>query len=477
MMYSRITRAPARLICLCLVIVVSMPVRAHGQEPTTRGGIISQPSTTRPRATDQADHNNGIGAPPLISSFSRYADPVQGTSSNDLVRRALTSNAELAAARLDIERGRARLQQASLRPNPTIDFEQTTGRLTGSAGERETSIGFALPLELGGKRQRRIDLARAELSAAEAEIADRERRLAAEARSAYAEAMAALRELQITENLNNVDAQTARIIEARVTEGESAPIELNLLRVELDRLRARRALVEGRLEVAILKLKHLAGMPASEPLRLREDLATPALPDPPTSLEAAVDTALRTRPDLRLARLMEEAAEAGLKLARAQATPDVTAFSRYTQNRSVFDNTPVGVLRDKDRLLSFGVSISIPLFNKNQGAKAEAEAAILQARRRREFVEAMVRAEIASAYTRYRAAQTAMDTLREGVLAKSQENIKAVRGAYEIGAFRVTDLLVEQRRFIDAQREFIEAMAERYRALADIQAAIGTPVQ
>jgi cobalt-zinc-cadmium efflux system outer membrane protein len=467
----------ARLIGLYLVIVVAASVRANGQEPTTKEGIVSQTSAARPAAAYKTDNVNSTVAGPLSASLSRYADPVQGASSNDLVRRALASNAELAAARLDIERGRARLQQAALRPNPTVDFEQTTGRLTGSAGERETSIGFALPLELGGKRERRIDLARAELNAAEAEIADRERRLSAEVRSAYAESMAALRELEITENLNNLDTQTARIIEARVTEGESAPIEFNLLRVEIERLKARRALVEGRLEAAMLRLKNLTGIPASESLRLREDLATPALPEPPASLEAAVDIALRTRPDLRLARLIEEAAQAGLRLARAQATPDVTAFSRYTTNRSVFDNTPIGVLRDKDRLLSFGVSVSIPLFNKNQGAKAEAEAAILQARRRREFAETVVRSEVASAYARYQAAQSAMDTLREGVLATSQQNIKAVRGAYEIGAFRITDLLVEQRRFIDSQREFIEAMAERYRALADLQAAIGAPVR
>jgi cobalt-zinc-cadmium efflux system outer membrane protein len=217
-------------------------------------------------------------------------------------------------------------------------------------------------------------------------------------------------------------------------------------------------------------------MQANESLRLGEDLASPSF-SPPASVDAAVDIALRTRPDLRLARLVEEVAQAGLRLARAQATPDVTAFSKYTMNRSIFDNTPVGVLRDRDRLLSFGVSISIPVFNKNQGAKAEAEAVILQARRRREFAEAVVRSEVAAAYSRYQAARSAMDTLREGVLARSQQNIRSVRGAYEIGAFRVTDLLVEQRRYIDSQREFIEAMAEHYRALADLQTAMGTPVQ
>src|SRR5262245_58592276 len=49
-------------------------------------------------------------------------------SSDDLVRRALASNGELAAARIEIQRQRGRLRQAGLRPNPTLDVEQTTGR-------------------------------------------------------------------------------------------------------------------------------------------------------------------------------------------------------------------------------------------------------------------------------------------------------------------------------------------------------------
>ncbi len=401
-----------------------------------------------------------------------YVDPVQGGSSNDLIRRALTSNSELAAARLDINRARARLRQAGLRPNPTLDFEQQRG-VQDSPGESTTSIGVAVPLELGGKRKGRVDLARAELEAAEAEVADRERRLASEVRAAYAEAIAALRELEITGQLNNVDVQTASVVEARVTEGDAAPLELNLLRVEVDRLRARRALVEGRLQASLLRLKSLTGIPATEPLRLREDLATSVLPEPPDSLEAAVEIALRSRPDLRLAKLNEEVAQAGLRLARAQAFPDVTAFSRYSRSRSSFDQTPIGPLTDRDKLFAFGVSISIPVFNRNQGAKAEAEAAIAQSQQRRQFIEAVVRAEVTSAYARYQAATQSIETFEQGVIARSSENIRAIRGAYQIGAFRVTELLAEQRRLIDSQREYTDALAERYRALADLQAALG----
>jgi cobalt-zinc-cadmium efflux system outer membrane protein len=403
-------------------------------------------------------------------------EPSQGITSDELIRRALASNGELAAARLDVERARGRLRQAGLRSNPTIDFEQTTGKLTGSDGERETSIGLSLPLEINGQRQKRIDLARAELEAAEAEAADRERRFVAEVRAAYAEALAAARELEITEGLNRLDAQTARIVEARVTEGEAAPIELNLLRAEVERLKSRRALVEGRLQAIVLRLKSIAGIPPSGGLRLREDLIAPALYKPPASLADSLDIALRMRPDLRLARLTERVAEAGLELVRAQARPDLTAFTKYTTNRSTFDTTPIGALRDKDRLLSFGVSVSLPLFNRNQGAKAEAATAIAQAQRRREFVEQIVRAEVASAYARYEAAQSALAIFEEGVLARSTQNIQAMRGAYELGAFRMTELLAEQRRLLDSEREYTEALTERYKALADLLSAMGAPV-
>jgi len=405
-----------------------------------------------------------------------YFDPLQGASSNDLIRRALSSNGEIAAVRLEIDRARARLRQAGLRPNPTLDFEQSNGKYTGSSGESERSIGVSLPLEVGGQRRRRIELARAELEAVEAEVADRERRLAAEVRSVYVEALAALRELEITENLNNLDLQTTRFIQARVNEGETAPIDLNLVRAEVDRLRSRRALVEGRLKASLLKLKNLAGISAAEPLRLREDLSKPVLPAPPASLAAAIDIALRHRPDLKLARLNEEVAQAGLSLTRANSTPDVTAFSRYTLNRSSYEDTPVGVRSDRDKLLTFGVSIGIPVFNRNQGTKAEFAVAISQAERRREFLETVVRSEVESAYARYQAAQVAVTTYEQGVIARSTDNIRVVRAAYELGQFSITDLLNEQRRLVDSQRDFTETLSEQYRALADLQAALGTPI-
>ena len=462
-----IARTPIRFLSI-FVISLAASVVSYGQVPAAGGGSNSGKDSINPavevRVADASSApENWIAA---------YVDPIQGSSSIDLVRRALTANAQLAATRLEIGRARARLRQAGLRPNPSLDFEQQNGVLN-SPGERGTTIGFSMPLELAGQRGRRIDLARAELEASEADVADRERRLASEVRLAYIETLAALREMEVTQNLYALDVETARVVEARVEEGDASPLELNLLRAEVDRLQARRALIEGRLQSSAARLKQLVGIAPDEQLRLREALMAPLLPNPPASLDAAVDLALRTRPDLRFARLSENVALAGYRLVKAQAAPQVTAFVQYSDVLGTFDTTPIGVLNDRDRLLAFGVSVTLPIFNRNQGAKAEAQLAITQAQRRREFMESVVRAEVTAAYRRYEAAQASVQTYERGVIARSEQNVQTMRAAYQVGAFRVSELLAEQRRLVDMQREMTEALAERYRALAELRAALG----
>ncbi len=456
--FCRITPPHLRLsgLAAILFLLFTIATPAQGQELSP---IVAR-STAISTASSAAE------------AVPNETNPVQGMAAPDLIARALSANAELQAVRLNVQRARARLTQAGLRPNPSLDFEQQRG-VFNSPGERSTYVGVSYPLEMGGKRARRLSLAQAEIEVAQAEVAERERRLAADVRAAYLEAMVAQRELDITEGLNRLDTQTVRVVEIRVNEGDAAPLEANLLRVEIDRLRARRALVEGRLQAALLKLKTLAGMPLTDSLQVREELAQPLLREPPAAPEAALEIALRTRPDVRMARLLEAAAQAGFKLAQAQAVPDIIVSARYGTTQNSFDDTPIGFLTDRDKLFSVGVSIPLPLFNRNQGTQAEAATTIVQAQRRREFIEAVVRSEVNSALARYKAAQAALSAFEQGVIVRSNDNIRAIRAAYEVGAFRVTDLIAEQRRLLDSQREYTETLAERYRALADLQSAMG----
>ncbi len=439
--------------------------------------MIVQRSVARALLLGLAMHAAAFGAAGQ-SSPSQTSPPNPPPRAADhtgdaLVRRAFAFNRELAAARLDVTRARARLRQTSLLPNPVLEVEQTGGALGISKGEVERRAEISVPIEYGGKRGRRIDMAEAELSAIEAFVSDRERTLAAEVRRLYVEAIAASRELSYTNELTQIDTEIGRILDIRVREGDAPPLEASVLRVESDRLRSRRALLAGRQRAAELQLATVVGLPASETIALGESYGEGAVV--PTT-EDAVRLALQRRPDLRAADLNIATAEAGLRLANAQALPEINVFGGYSRGRSGFDDTPVGPLVDEDQLFNAGVGITLPVFNRNQGAKAEAGAAIEQAQRLREFTELQVRAEVESAAARYSAAEAAIAVFRQGVLERSAQNVRTMRAAYEAGAFTISEFLAERRRLVDAQRELTEALTERAVALIDLQAAIAEPV-
>ena len=454
------TRMKAWCALLCLFAVCAAGVRAQqNTEVLAKNEFSEEAETNLPK--------------PLVESvLPKYYNQQDGVSLNELIKRALDSNQELAAVRLEIDKAKARLAQAKLRPNPTLEFEQESGRLVGNGGDGNFTVGASLPIEIYGRREARINFAQIEIQASEAEVRNRERILTNNILTNYAEALGALREIDTLEKVLELDMQTTKFVQIRVNEGETAPLELNLLQAEVERLRSRRQLAEGKLQSSLTGLKMLAGIDFNEPLRLREQINTAILPTLPKTREEAVEIALRSRPDVLLNKIEEQVATARLRLIRANSKPDVTAYTRYSQGRSVVD-TSIGNFPQKDRSLTFGVAIGIPIFNKNQGAKTEAEISIKQAQSRREFAERVIRGEILSAYQRYEAASRAVLTLEMSAIPRSMQNVEVFRRVYEIGEIKITDLIAEQRRLLDANRDLTEALTEKYRAQADLQIAMG----
>lgn len=449
---------------------LSLPVA--GQTELARnqesGRVISDAGSAESKAP---------GAKPLVSSLlPKFFDPDDGISLAEIVRRTVENNGDLKIVQLEVDKARARLTQARLRSNPTLEIEQTTGRFTRSPGDGELSAGVSLPIDIYGQRGRRINLAEAEITLKEAEVVARRRELAGQVFGSYSEALAAMKELSTLEELLELDTQTTIIVQIRVNEGEVPPLELSLLQAEIERLRARRQLVEGKLQAAISKLKFFAGIPYEQPLKLRENITTATFPQLPLTIETGVSVALRTRPEIRLATLEEELASAGLRLIRSQSKPDFTAFTRYTQGRAGFDD-PRGEFFQRDRSLTFGLAIGLPIFNRNQGVKAEAEIAIRQAKERRAFAEAIIKSEVVSSFQRIEAARRALTTLETGALPRSRQNIQTMRQVYELGEVKITDLIAEQRRLLDANRDLTETLTERYRAEADLFIALGITLE
>ena len=403
------------------------------------------------------------------SSIAKYLDPAQGKTADELVAFALENNGELAAARKEIEAARALVKQARLKPNPSVDFsrqEQIGGR------DNDTMIAGSLPLELGGRRKTRINVAIAELTIREKEVANRERLLAAEVRAKFGEALAQSLKLKLTEDLLETALDGFRLVQARVVEGRTPPLEENMTLVEVNRLRSMRETVAGKTEIVFLELRNLLGMKPEEPLRLRGDFAD-LLALLPTLSEATAQ-ALTERPDLQGVRAIETLSKAQIEQARAAGRIDASVSAGYGRNNFSFPVngiTNTGQLRlvqDIFHSLKFGITLEIPVRNRNQGAIEAAVANSQAAAKRLEFAELTVRREVAAAFARYQSSARAMEIFRVGVRDQANANLDVVRQTYELGARNLIDYLIEQRRFIELENEFIDAQLETYLARVEI---------
>ena len=397
-----------------------------------------------------------------------------GLSVEQLVKNAGSRRTDLLAARQLLVIAEGRLVQAGLRPNLVFSTEYGSPRFLGGEGEYDFSAGLAQPFELGGKRGKRRAVADLELQQVRAEIAAIERNIAVEIRRDYTKAIAAARQLDVVERLLAADLELVRVTEARLNEGDVAPLDLNLVKVESDRLKIQRIEARNELETALLRIRTLIGADVTEPLRLAPQSDRP--PRLNLGLIELTEKALSDRSDLQAARIGERIGTARLSLAQAEAAPDITPSVRFSRSKA-FTDLPAsaggGIANNLDNELTFGVSIDLPIFNRNQGGIAAATGEQVQAVRTREFLEATIRRDVAVAYGQYRAAAEKLVLYTTQILPRAEANLQTVRAAYNAGEFSVFEVVNEQRRLNENITNYNRILEEYYTTLTALEAAVG----
>jgi cobalt-zinc-cadmium efflux system outer membrane protein len=249
--------------------------------------------------------------------------------------------------------------------------------------------------------------------------------------------------------------------------------------VELNRLKSMRESVAGKVEVSLFELRNLIGMPPEQPLRLKGDFDH--LIDQLPSATEATERALRERPDVQAFRANENLAVAQIEQARSEGRLDASLTAGYQRMNSSFpvfgvnDQGTLQPVQDVFHFLKFGVSLDLPVRNKNQGAIEAAVADSAAAKSRREFSELTVRREVASAYAQYDRAVRAEEIFRLGARDPAKANLDVVRQTYELGSKTLLDFIGEQRRFIELENDFIDAQLAVYNARVEIARATASP--
>jgi outer membrane protein, heavy metal efflux system len=400
------------------------------------------------------------------------------SSARQLIEQAFEHNREILAARQRVEEARGLLRQAGVRPAPTIEASAGSGRPLGTQGEEEYALGFMQPIETGGKRSKRVAVAEKGLQLAEAELAERSRQLAYDIKLRYIDVAASEKKVAAIQSIVDVNRESYRLIDARVQRDDAAPLERQLLLVELNRTEAQKAATVGQAESARVALRQSMGVP-TEAKPTAEVSAFPS-PDVTTALEEIRSRALESRPDLRLARTLESQSSAEVTLTEAQSRPDLTASAQYARRyshvedpiRTTASGSPL-LLQDRDNVLTVGISIPLQSRRRNEGNIEAAVARERAARLRTQHLEITIPLEAEAAWRRYQGAKSVVGILSSGVLEESRRNLSVIRQAYNLGQLRLLDVLNEQRRLLETELSFIDAEAELARSTAELERAIG----
>ncbi len=376
---------------------------------------------------------------------------------------ARSRNPALKAAGLAVRGREARASQEGLPPNPELEIEiENFGGNGGLSGfdSAEYTVGLAREIQLGGKRKKRVKLATVETGLAEwdrrAALAD----LEAGVKKAFFELLVAQDRVALMEESARTAAELAVTASARVEAGKVPQIEemraqVSAATATLDQNRARRRLDTAR--------RNLAEMWGATTPRFDRAVGNAETVLPLVPFEV-LEALLPRNPDV--ARWADErtANALRLELEKAGGIPDPEIVFGVRNVRETDEYAFVA-----------GVSIPLPLFDRNQGAISEARYALDRVEQERESAYVGVKTSLSRAYNDLRDAYSRVLTLRESVLPAAETAFARARDGYRYGKYDYLVMLDAQQTVFASKADYLDAIEAYHNAVIQVERLTGTP--
>lgn len=385
------------------------------------------------------------------------------------LRLARERNPSLAAARNSVEIAESRRIDARLRPNPAVTFESGNYPLFDSprrpfADSQELTLRIDQEIELAGRRRLRTRAAETGISSMEASYRDQQRRLEFEVRRSYFGVVLATADVDVARiALDEID-RVISLNRARQQHGVISGVEVR--RIQVERLRFVDDLFNAQLALRNARSALLALLDAPDlgvAFEVTEALAPDAAaaqPSPQPDPASLRTQALALRPDLQAARQEVQRFDTETQLQRALRTPNVTVGGGY--RRDFGSNAVV-----------FGVTVPLPLSNRNQGGVARAEAERRQAASLAAAAATTVLLDVQQAINAADVSLARVQYIEREYLAPARESRDIVLASYRLGAANLIDFLDAQRAFRDTVRTYNRALYDRRVSLFQLGSATG----
>ncbi len=371
---------------------------------------------------------------------------------------ALYFNPALDVARARLARADAAITTAGARPNPTFDV------VPGVPAPYLLTQDFLFLIETARKRGLRVEAARNLDQAARFDLADSAWSVLASLRLALVNYLVASRNLELVRSEENTRADQVAILEQVLSAGEMTRLDVDLTRAELLKTKVAVQAAEGQVADAKAALAAAIGIP--ERGLEGAEFSWPDMDTPPTAESLAVDKVQRdavlNRLDVRRSLAQYAAAEAALHSEIARQYPNFNIGPGYTYE-------------ERNSFFTVGFSTSLPIFNRNQGPIAEAEA------RRKEAAAAFLQTQAQVIARSERALGVYTAALKEVAEAQSlyqleETQSKVVQESIRAGADNRLNLDAVQIQLSVLARARLDALSRAQRALGDLEDAVQQPL-
>tara|TARA_Y100001973_G_C5200564_1_gene337309 strand:+ start:834 stop:2099 length:1266 start_codon:yes stop_codon:yes gene_type:complete len=374
---------------------------------------------------------------------------------SDAWGQALQTNPSLMAGDRNIGIAEGERRQAGVIPNPELSWEVEDTR----SATKTTTVQISQPIELGGKRGARIEMAERSLDSAAIGQEQLRNELRAEVVEAFQGALLAKMRQELAEQSQRLSERGVSVVDARVKAGKASALEASRARLQYEEVRLEAARARDQHINAMNQLLALIGASSTngEPSLSGDVTDLPAIPS-----EVALLTRLDNVPQMRLARVEIDRQEAGIKVEKSRRIPDLTVSlgSQYSNE-------------DRERVNLVGLSMPLPLFDRNQGNVLAASRRADQARDLRNAAELRLRSEVQQAYQQWRTAQGTINGFEGGLLASADTALEHTTRGFQMGKFGFIDVLDAQRTLIDVRSRYLQALGEAVAAWVRLERIYG----
>ena len=392
----------------------------------------------------------------LVWVFAAEARAQQALDLRGALGAAEAANLELRAARQQRAMSIAGLTTARQLPNPTLGF--TAARDTPHEG-----VSLDIPIELGGKRSKRIAVAQEEQKSTEIDIAVLARQVRRRTREAFYHSLAAREQTAQAKAALDLTTRVRDLAQQRFAAGDVAQLEVLQADVELARANADYETTAQAQKAAGVVLAALLNRSLEAPLELQGQLQD-VPPEP--ALLAVTTQAMQTSGDILKTSQDLRTEERRLALAKAQRIPNLDL-----SGGADFNSPPDFRTGGKG-----GVAVTLPLFYHGQGEVALSTAKIELLRPTLASQRTNVSAQVASAYFDYLAKRHQVEQYRDKVLPQSVRLEQMAEESYQAGKTNLLILLDAQRRLNDVRKAYLDTLFAAQSAFAALEEAVGAPL-